>query len=202
LATTPGVETNEDSMQTKDVGQTDWTDGTDEIEISQGSTAHACGVSPTNLEKQTTDQQVSPTTALSAPLVNPYAGRTTQEVIAECEEKYAREKDARLLRRQQNEAREMSAEMSQGSTESLPTKRELSDYDKALREGKTHEEALYAQFTKVEKPRDKEPEVTLYPKPNPLDSCSEPVYYPPEAGPTHPLPPSFYGPAPGWDSLG
>jgi len=133
------------------------------------------------------DAQVSPTTESSASPANPYAGKTTQELIAEAEDNYASKKAARLNRQRQNETREMPAGMgtesgcsTRGRVEPHPRAgalpaRELSDYEKALLEGKTHLEAMYAQATPVAKPKCKQPEVSLYPKPNPLDSFSEPV---------------------------
>jgi hypothetical protein len=55
-------------------------------------------------------------------------------------------------------------------------KPELSDYEKAILEGKTHVEAMYAQFAPAKKPKGKEPTVSLYPKPDPWDAFSEPVH--------------------------
>jgi hypothetical protein len=52
---------------------------------------------------------------------------------------------------------------------------ELSPYDKALLEGKTHLEAMYAQYSRINHPTPKPPVDPLQPKPNPLDTFSEPV---------------------------
>jgi hypothetical protein len=137
-----------------------------------------------DLKEKTDEQELVPTithdTAVSALPVNPYAGRTTQEVIAEIEENYAREKAAKLNRQrptnhEQKETKGTEATEQTAATQRGPTKRELSPYEQALLEGKTHLEAMYAQATPDGKPKGKEPEVSLYPKPNPLDAFSEPV---------------------------
>jgi hypothetical protein len=51
----------------------------------------------------------------------------------------------------------------------------LSPYEKAILEGKTHLEAMYAQYTPVKKAQPKPQGDTSLPKPNPLDAFSEPV---------------------------
>lgn len=53
--------------------------------------------------------------------------------------------------------------------------RELSPYDKALLEGKTHLEAMYAQAAPVKNAQPKPPEDPSVPKPSPWDSFSERV---------------------------
>ncbi|HTR41694.1 MAG TPA: hypothetical protein VMH87_08775, partial [Pseudomonadales bacterium] len=123
----------------------------------------------------TADQQVSTTTASTA---NPYGGRTKQEVIAEIEENYAQQKAERLDRKRQKEGYEEAA-ATQDARAVRPTmthidrgiQKELSAYERALLEGKTHLEAMYAQASPVGKPNAKE---SLYFKPNPLDGVSEP----------------------------
>ena len=55
------------------------------------------------------------------------------------------------------------------------TQRELSPYDKALLEGKTHLEAMYAQAAPVKNAQPKPPEDPSVPKPSPWDSFSEKV---------------------------
>jgi hypothetical protein len=68
----------------------------------------------------------------------------------------------------------------EGEPNEKPQGRELSPYDKALLEGKTHLEAMYAQASPVAKPKDNMPS---YLKPNPLDAFSDPVDAPPRAIP-------------------
>ncbi len=99
-----------------------WTDGTDEPDEPGSGTAD------------------SP----SLP-VNPYAGKTTQQLIAEAES---------LSRNCRNATGEMPMPPAEPEQEPAVPKQVLSDYDKALREGKTHEEAMYVQFTPAPKPKE------------------------------------------------
>jgi hypothetical protein len=89
LDTTPGVSTNEDHMQASDGGQ-NWTDGTDEVEAqakAEPEKTAATQRGPTMTpEAAREDSRPTMSATASAPLpVNPYAGRSTQDVIAEIE---------------------------------------------------------------------------------------------------------------------
>jgi hypothetical protein len=56
-----------------------------------------------------------------------------------------------------------------------PPARELSPYEKAILEGKTHLEAMYEQFTPDPNPKPKPQEDPSVPKPSPWDTFPEPV---------------------------
>jgi hypothetical protein len=109
---------------------------------------------------------------------NPYAGKFTHEIIADAEDNYAGEKARRLNRWRQKETGEMPIPLSGSDQKPQPAKPETSPYEKALLEGKTFIEALYAQFTPVPKPKDERPKSRL-----PDSPAWEPVHYaPPLAG--------------------
>ncbi|HTR42378.1 MAG TPA: hypothetical protein VMH87_12250, partial [Pseudomonadales bacterium] len=191
-------EKKEGGSQKAEAGKSDhWTDGTDEVEGrpltptlspdgGEGSGV-ATQASPSLTSEQTqkdtvgprcgaaaADQQVSPTTASASQPSNPYAGKSTQELMAEAEENHAREKADRLNQKRQKEGHEEAAATQRGPTMTHVDRgmqKELSAYDQALLEGKTHVEAMYALASPVEKPNAKE---SLYFKPNPLDGVSEP----------------------------
>jgi hypothetical protein len=155
---------------------------------------------------------------------NPYAGKTTQELIAECEDQYAQKKAARLnastkdmvgtrcgasdpaslSQRERGGVRENTSNENPASVsekgENPKPKPPLSDYEKALLEGKTFNEAFYLQSIPAKlmaKPVDASPY-----KASPLDAFSDPVDAPPRPIPQPPMPPHSFRPPPGYNTLG
>jgi hypothetical protein len=130
--------------------------GEGELEINTDSNVRPVSFVPS----QSDDTADSPSSTLQpSPTSNlDYSGKSTQELIAEAEDNYARQKADRLSRSSndtlsQRERDRVRENYSNENPDPQPKpKRELSPYEKALLEGKTHEEAIYAQFAPVEKP--------------------------------------------------
>jgi hypothetical protein len=110
-------------------------------------------------EAAAASEHVSPASNAVPSPANPYAGKTTQEVIAETEENYARERAARL------NPPEPPAQTEPEPKPQAP-KRKLSDYERARLEGKTHEEAMEAQFKPAPKPKAETQTEPVQPKPS------------------------------------
>jgi hypothetical protein len=151
--------------------------GEGELNISTDSNIipHSDGGAPeSNPELNTQNSKLESAPPSNAPTLN-YSGRTTQDLIAEAEDNYACQKADRLQRASErtsasnDHVNRTNASPSPGgegwgegelnTNQSVqPKSRHISDYEKALLEGKTHEEAIYAQFAPLPKSEDMQPE--------------------------------------------